>query len=127
MDDYKFFSFRFLGLYQTFTSFANHRSSWNLIGKKILSSLFKRDGSRTLYKVKIQKSSIYGSGLSDINVGVLLCIINENGDSILKRIPTSSMKDHPSTSEESIFFHKHFISKEVLSMSSHSKGLNWEK
>ena len=64
--------------------------------------------------------------MSDINAGVLLCIIDENGDSILQRIPTSSMKDHPSTSEESIF-QKHFISKEVLLMSSHSKGLNWEK
>ena len=69
--------------------------------EKIL-SLFRKDGSRTLYKVKIQTSSIYSSGLSDINAGVLLCIIDENGDSILQRIPTSSMKDHPSTSEESI-------------------------
>ena len=41
--------------------------------------------------------------MSDINAGVLLCIIDENGDSILQRIPTSSMIDHPSTSEENIF------------------------
>ncbi|KAL6341251.1 hypothetical protein AAG906_032369 [Vitis piasezkii] len=65
-------------------------------------SLFRKDGSKSLYKVKIQTSSIYGSGLSDINAGVLLCLIDENGDSILQRIPASSMKDHPSTSKDSI-------------------------
>ncbi|XP_010651359.1 uncharacterized protein LOC100257055 [Vitis vinifera] len=65
-------------------------------------SLFRKDESKSLYKVKIQTSSIYGSGLGDINAGVLLCLIDENGDSILQRIPASSMKDHPSTSKDSI-------------------------
>ncbi|RVW48639.1 Phytoene synthase, chloroplastic [Vitis vinifera] len=35
-------------------------------------SLFRKDESKSLYKVKIQTSSIYGSGLGDINAGVLL-------------------------------------------------------
>lgn len=64
-------------------------------------SLFRKYESKSLYKVKIQTSDIYGSGLSNVNAGVLLCIIEENGDSILQRIPASSMKDHPSTSEDS--------------------------
>lgn len=72
-------------------------------------SLFRQVGTKSLYKVKIQTSSIHGSGLSDVSAGVLLCLIDENGDSILQRIPASSMEDHPSTSKDSIVSEKlHF-------------------
>lgn len=60
---------------------------------------FKVRGSESLYKVKLQTSSIYGSGLSDLNAGILLCLIDENGDSILQRIPASLIKEHSNQSE----------------------------
>ncbi|WCJ28822.1 Lipase/lipooxygenase PLAT/LH2 family protein [Euphorbia peplus] len=44
-------------------------------------------GSESLYKVKLQTSNAYGSSLSDENAGILLCLIDANGDSILQRIP----------------------------------------
>lgn len=47
----------------------------------------------SLYKVELKTSGFYGSGLTDMNSGILLCLIDENGDSILERIPTSSSKD----------------------------------
>ncbi|KAH7837583.1 hypothetical protein Vadar_015485 [Vaccinium darrowii] len=54
---------------------------------------FKVRGSECLYRVKLQTSSIYGSGLSNLNAGILLCLIDENGDSILQRIPASLTKE----------------------------------
>ncbi|KAI3450890.1 hypothetical protein Pfo_007555 [Paulownia fortunei] len=45
--------------------------------------------SESLYKVKLQTSKIYGSGLSDVNSGILLCLIDENGSSILQRLPAT--------------------------------------
>lgn len=59
-----------------------------------LSSAFDVGGSRSLFKVNIQTSNLYGSSLSDVNAGILLCLIDENGDSILQRIPASLMVDH---------------------------------
>ncbi|KAM7528725.1 hypothetical protein LguiB_032135 [Lonicera macranthoides] len=55
---------------------------------------FKVGRSESLYKVKLQTSTSYGSGLTDINAGILLCLIDQNGDSILQRIPASSIMDH---------------------------------
>ncbi|KAL3519095.1 hypothetical protein ACH5RR_021684 [Cinchona calisaya] len=55
---------------------------------------FEVQNCESLYKVKIQTSSIYGSSLTDANAGVLLCLIDENSNSILQRIPTSTAKDH---------------------------------
>ncbi|TYI12837.1 hypothetical protein ES332_A08G016500v1 [Gossypium tomentosum] len=52
------------------------------------------DGARTLYKVRLQTSNMYGSSLSNINVGILLCLIDEKGDSILKRIPAYLLSEH---------------------------------
>lgn len=60
--------------------------------KKLFTS-FKVRGSECLYTVKLQTSSIYGSGLSNLNAGILLCLIDENGDSILQRIPASLTKE----------------------------------
>lgn len=46
--------------------------------------------SESLYLVRLQTSNIYGSGLSDVNSGILLCLIDENGSSILQRLPAMS-------------------------------------
>ncbi|PIN11840.1 hypothetical protein CDL12_15565 [Handroanthus impetiginosus] len=51
---------------------------------------FRFGRSAALYKVKIQTSKIYGSGLSDMSSGILLCLIDENGSSILQRLPATS-------------------------------------
>ncbi|XAR62899.1 hypothetical protein NMG60_11017817 [Bertholletia excelsa] len=69
--------------------------------EKLLAS-FKTGGPECLYKVKIRTSSIYGSELSDLNAGILVCLIDENGDSILQRIPASSTTYHFDQSEEQI-------------------------
>lgn len=63
--------------------------------EKITSS-FKVGRAESLYKVKLETSSLYGSGLTDMNAGILLCLIDENGNSILQRIPASSMEDRDS-------------------------------
>ncbi|KAB5565204.1 hypothetical protein DKX38_005258 [Salix brachista] len=52
--------------------------------EKFLTSI---KGSRSLFKVKLCTSNVYGSSLSDPNAGILLCLIDMNGDSILHRIP----------------------------------------
>ncbi|XP_057539036.1 uncharacterized protein LOC130817383 isoform X1 [Amaranthus tricolor] len=59
---------------------------------RIISAL-RSDGSKSLYKVMLCTSSIYGSDLSDQNAGILLCIIDELGDSILERIPAILCED----------------------------------
>ncbi|XP_047307792.1 uncharacterized protein LOC124911362 [Impatiens glandulifera] len=38
-----------------------------------------------LYKVRLSTSKLYGSDLSDLNAGILLCLMNGNGDAILQR------------------------------------------
>ncbi|XP_028759575.1 uncharacterized protein LOC114718437 [Neltuma alba] len=58
------------------------------------SSSLKEDTSKSLFRVKLCTSSIYGSSLSNLNAGVLLCLIAEDGNSILQRIPASLMMDH---------------------------------
>ncbi|CAN4114124.1 unnamed protein product [Withania somnifera] len=55
----------------------------------------KLDRSNSLYKVKVQTSSAYGSDLTDMNSEVLLCLIDENGDSILQRI-SAGLENAPS-------------------------------
>ncbi|KAM3324420.1 hypothetical protein P3S67_005572 [Capsicum chacoense] len=61
----------------------------------------KLDRSKSLYKVKVQTSSAYGSELSDINSEVLLCLVDENGDSILRRISAGLDNDHTVQSQGS--------------------------
>lgn len=43
--------------------------------------------TESLYKIKLQTSNISGSSLTDLNSAVLLCLIDENGSSILQRLP----------------------------------------
>ncbi|KAG6683065.1 hypothetical protein I3842_13G174200 [Carya illinoinensis] len=63
---------------------------------------FKEDGSQCLFKIKLGTSNFYGSSLSDLNAGILLCLIGENGDSILQRIPASLMTAHSRKLEDVI-------------------------
>lgn len=63
---------------------------------------FKEDGSECLFKIKLGTSNFYGSSLSDLNAGILLCLIGENGDSILQRIPASLMTAHSTKLEEDV-------------------------
>lgn len=44
---------------------------------------------------------MYGSGLTDMNAGVLLCLVDENSDSILQRIPGCLNKDYVMQSQDS--------------------------
>lgn len=45
--------------------------------------------SRSLYKVKLKTSNLLGSGISDMNARVLICLIDEEGDSVLQTIPAN--------------------------------------
>ncbi|KAK4380735.1 hypothetical protein RND71_002597 [Anisodus tanguticus] len=65
----------------------------------------KLDISNSLYKVKLQTSSAYGSDLTDINSEVLLCLIDENGDSILQRISAGLENAHSMQSQGSDLLH----------------------
>ncbi|MED6130760.1 hypothetical protein PIB30_118676 [Stylosanthes scabra] len=62
----------------------------NTLIEKISSSL-KDDKAKSLFRVKLGTSNAYGSSLSDPNAGILLCLIDEHGNSILQRIPAYSM------------------------------------
>lgn len=67
--------------------------------RKIFTSFSHDDESRSLYIVKLGTSNIFGSSISDLNAGVILCLINDNGDSILQRIPTSLIPDYSTGSK----------------------------
>lgn len=43
--------------------------------------------------MKLQTSNAYGSSMSDPNAGILLCLIDTNGDSILQRFPVIIKSD----------------------------------
>ncbi|KAL6519663.1 hypothetical protein OROHE_017353 [Orobanche hederae] len=58
--------------------------------KKAFASSSLSGGSMALYRVNIQTSKVFGSSLSDVNSGILLCLIDENGTSILQRLPSTS-------------------------------------
>ncbi|KAK9123390.1 hypothetical protein Sjap_012992 [Stephania japonica] len=51
-----------------------------------LPSSYKVDEAQSLYMVKLQTSTVSGSCLSDPNAGILLCLIDGNGDSVLQRV-----------------------------------------
>ncbi|KAL8217252.1 hypothetical protein R6Q57_024089 [Mikania cordata] len=61
--------------------------------EKIATS-FKNDTHECLYKLTIHTSNYNGSGLTNLNSGVLLCLVDKNGDSILQRISAASSTDH---------------------------------
>lgn len=45
--------------------------------------------TRSLYKIKLQTSNLFGSGISDMNARVLICLIDVKGDSVLQTIPAN--------------------------------------
>lgn len=67
-----------------------------------ISLSLKEDTSKSLFRVKLCTSNIFGSGLSDFNAGVLICLIDEDGNSILQRIPATLMTDHSTESGDII-------------------------
>lgn len=74
------------------------------------------NGDRSFYKVSLQTSNMYGSGLSNINAGILLCLIDEKGDSILQRIPAYLLTKNSAESEnmvepETLYFQKGSVDK----------------
>lgn len=52
--------------------------------------------------VKLATSNVFASNLTNLNSGILLCLINENGDSILQRISASLLTDYSSESNNDI-------------------------
>lgn len=70
--------------------------------KYFLNNVAVDDSQSSLIKVKLQTSRISGSSLSDINAGILLCIIDENGDSILLRIPSMRGAEQSSNLEDPV-------------------------
>lgn len=76
--------------------------------EKLVNS-FNLGQSETLYKVELRTSNLYGSGLTDINSGIQLCVIDENGYSILQRLPASSSKEkHMQSNNEVVSDALHF-------------------
>ncbi|CAL1386139.1 unnamed protein product [Linum trigynum] len=61
-------------------------TSW----EQSISSSFSAGDSPDFYKVKLQTSNMYGSGLDDQNAGVLLCLVDDKGNAVLQRIPSIS-------------------------------------
>lgn len=63
------------------------KSVTDTLDEKMVAS-FKSGETESLYKVKLRTSNIRGSSLTDLNSAVLLCLIDENGSSILQRLPS---------------------------------------
>ncbi|CAN0891078.1 hypothetical protein LINGRAHAP2_LOCUS16800 [Linum grandiflorum] len=64
-------------------------------------SSFNVGGSSSFYKVQLQTSNIYGSDLDDQNAGVLICLVDDTGSSILQRIPSISKSSSTNLIESS--------------------------
>lgn len=65
--------------------------------EKLVAS-FKEDRLECLYRLTIKTSNYYGSGVTDSSSGILVCLVDVNGDSILQRISaTSDDKDNASS------------------------------
>ncbi|CAA7015502.1 unnamed protein product [Microthlaspi erraticum] len=81
--------------YQDFQSYARPLRLLPAEEVKVCSAnpSFTVSESRSLYKVKLQTSNLFGSGISDVNARVLICLIEENGDSVLQTIPANFSKN----------------------------------
>uniref|UniRef100_A0A7N0UHB4 DUF7755 domain-containing protein n=1 Tax=Kalanchoe fedtschenkoi TaxID=63787 RepID=A0A7N0UHB4_KALFE len=55
--------------------------------------------NQSKYTVKLRTNNLYGSALSDTNAGVLVCLIDENGNSILHRLSAYEEVVHTKQSE----------------------------
>ncbi|KAK1429074.1 hypothetical protein QVD17_11274 [Tagetes erecta] len=60
--------------------------------EKLVAS-FKEDTLECLYKLTVHTSNYYGSGLTDSSSGIMICLVDENGDSILQRISATLSTD----------------------------------
>ncbi|KAJ0858432.1 putative PLAT/LH2 domain superfamily protein [Helianthus annuus] len=67
--------------------------------QKLVTS-FKEDTHECLYKLTIRTSNYNGSDLSDSSSGILLCLVDKNGDSILQRISATASTDNPLQSND---------------------------
>ncbi|KAH0898662.1 hypothetical protein Bca4012_051194 [Brassica carinata] len=76
---------------------------------------FTATESSFLYKVKLQTSSMFGSGISDMNARVLVCLIDDKGDSALQTIPATL-----SSNDESFKFQRGFLGAELMIVSAPS-------
>ncbi|GMI74277.1 hypothetical protein like AT1G55280 [Hibiscus trionum] len=73
------------------------------------------NGARAFYMVRLQTSNMYGSSLSNINAGILLCLIDEKGNSILQRIPASLFIESKNTvNPESLHFQRGSVDEFVF-------------
>ncbi|XP_010932956.1 uncharacterized protein [Elaeis guineensis] len=55
-------------------------------------SSLELDSSSSFYVLELHTSKDFGSGLSDINAALLLCLIDVNGDSLLQRVCAVSLE-----------------------------------
>ncbi|XP_026657042.2 uncharacterized protein LOC103697441 isoform X2 [Phoenix dactylifera] len=64
---------------------------YKYISEERISSL-ELDTSSSFYILELCTSKDFGSGLSDINAAILLCLIDVNGDSLLQRVCSVSLQ-----------------------------------
>lgn len=81
--------------------------------ESILSSI-KEDRSKSLFRVKLVTSNLYASSITDFNAGVLLCFIDEDGNSILQRLPASLMTGHSAESGDTLHFQRGSVDEFVF-------------
>lgn len=58
--------------------------------------------SQSLYKIKLHTSRMYGSGLTDVNAGILLCLIDEHGHSLLQRLSATPLTEFSVERQEEV-------------------------
>ncbi|KAL5053817.1 hypothetical protein RYX36_034499 [Vicia faba] len=73
--------------------------------ENVLSSI-KEDRSKSLFRVKLVTSNLYGSNITDFNAGILLCFIDVDGNSILQRLPASLMTNDSEESGDRLHFQR---------------------
>lgn len=71
------------------------------ISEEIFSSA-ELDKSNLFYMVELHTSNDFDSSLKDLNAGILLCLIDEDGNSVLQRISAASW-EHPRQGKAMIF------------------------
>lgn len=90
------------------------------ISGELLSAL-ELDQLSSFYIVQLFTSRDFGSCLKDINAAILLCMIDENGRSILQRISAVSVEKKDMVISEHIHFQRGSIDTVTF------KGLKLEK
>lgn len=58
--------------------------------------------SESLYRIKLETSPRYGSSLTDLNSGLLVCVTDEKSDSILVRLPACTASNDSMLSEGNV-------------------------